>query len=139
MKNIKTLLILATLILSVPMGYAQKIKIKDKMAYVDDKPYLKVSDCGAYEEDCSISNLEGKEIISIDKLKDISRGSGTFFRVTFKGLNTTIEIRNTMWGLVELLFKNNVVKPDGQLDPENVKILSKRYGNNISLKDSEEE
>ncbi len=121
------------------MVSAQKIKIKDKVAFVDDKPYLKVSDCGPYEEDCSISNLEGKEIVSVDKLKDLSRGSGTFFRVTFKGLNTTIEIRNTMQGLVELLFKNNVVKSDGTLDSENVKLLSKRYGNNISLKDSEED
>jgi len=138
MKTIRTLLLLIVLILGIPSASAQKIKIKDKIAYVDDKPYLKVSDCGNYTEDCSISNLEGKEIISIDNQKD-PRAPGTFYKVMFKGLNTTIEIRDTMKGLVEMLFKNNVVSPDGKLDPENVKVLLKRYGNNISLKDVEED
>lgn len=57
----------------------------------------------------------------------------------FKGLNTTIEIKETMKQFVETLFKNNVVDEHGKLNPEKVKILSEKYGNRISLKDQDED
>jgi hypothetical protein len=138
MKTIKTLLLLAVLALSTSHSFAQKVKIKDNIAYVDDKPYVKVSDCGIFKEECSISNLDGKEIIFIDNLTD-PRRPGSYFRVVFIGLNTTIEIKQLMKPFVETLYKNNVVGADGKLVPENVKTLLEKYGNRISIKDREED
>ena len=138
MKIVKILLLLATITLSAQFSSAQKIKIKDNIAYVDEKPYLKVSDCGMFKEECSISNLDGKEIIFIDNLTD-PRRPGTYFRVVFIGLNTTIEIKQLMKPFVETLYKNKVVGEDGKLIPENVKIMYEKYGNRISIKDSEED
>lgn len=134
----KNILLLAVFIFSIQFSVAQKVKIKDNIAYVDDKPYVKVSDCGMFKEECSISNLEGKEIIFIDNLTD-PRKPGSYFRVVFIGLNTTIEIKQLMKPFVETLYKNNVVGADGKLIPESVKILSEKYGNRISIKDSEED
>lgn len=140
MKTIKIFLLIVGLTLTTQYSFAQKakIKIKDRIATVDGVPYLKVSDCGTYDEDCSISNLSGKELVSIDNLKD-PRAAGMFMRITFKGLNTTIEARTSMWGVVEMLYGYNVVDEAGNLVPEQVKLLLKKYGNNISLKDSEED
>ena len=138
MKTIKTLLLLAVLTLSTSYSFAQKVKIKDNIAYVDDKPYVKVSDCGIFKEECSISNLDGKEIIFIDNLTD-PRRPGSYFRVVFIGLNTTIEIKQLMKPFVETLYKNNVIGADGKLVPENVKTLLEKYGNRISIKDREED
>ena len=137
MKTLKTLLLLAALT-CYTSSFAQKVKIKDNIAYVDDKPYVKVSDCGIFKEECSVSNLDGKEIIFIDSLTD-SRRPGTYYRAVFIGLDTTIEIKQTMKSFVETLYKNNVVGPDGRLIPESVKIMLEKYGNRISIKDSEED
>lgn len=137
MKTLKILLLLITISVSLP-SVAQKIKIKDNIAYVDDKPYVKVSDCGMFKEECSISNLDGKEIIFIDNLTD-PRRPGTYFRVVFIGLNTTIEIKQLMKPFLETLYKNKVVSEEGKLVPESVKIMSEKYGNRISIKDSEED
>lgn len=86
----------------------------------------------------SISNLEGKQIIFMDNLKDPKR-PGTYFRAAFIGLNISIEIKQTMRPFVATLYKNNIVGPDGKLIPENVKILLEKYGSHLSLKDSEED
>ncbi|MGC4041623.1 MAG: hypothetical protein QM710_12775 [Flavobacterium sp.] len=138
MKTIKTLLLLTVIVSCTPFATAQKIKIKDKIAYVDDKPYVKVSDCGNYDEDCSISNLEGMEIISIDNEQN-PKAPGTYYKVMFKGLNTTMEMTSGMKFLIGILYKNNIVTGDGKLNAENVKALAKKFGNNISLKDVEED
>jgi hypothetical protein len=138
MKPIKIILLLAVITLFSQFSFAQKVKIKDNIAYVDDKPYVKVSDCGIFKEECSISNLDGKEIIFIDSLTD-PRRPGSYFRVVFIGLNTTIEIKQLMKPFVETLYKNNVVGADGKLNPESVKTMLEKYGNNISIKDREED
>jgi hypothetical protein len=138
MKIIKHFLVLILITLNTQFSFAQKVKIKDNIAYVDDKPYVKVSDCGIFKEECSISNLEGKEIIFIDSLTD-PRRPGTYFRAVFIGLNTSIEIKQTMKTFVETLYKNHAVDGEGKLNPEDVKILSEKYGNRISIKDSEED
>lgn len=137
MKFFKAILFSILLSLSTQYTLAQKIKVKDNIAFVDEKPYLKVSDCGMFKEECSISNLEGKEIIFVNNLKD-PRRPGTYFRVVFIGLNTTIEIKQTMKPFIETLYTNKVVGEDGTLIPENVKILYEKYGNRISIKDTED-
>lgn len=137
MKQIKSLLSLSLVLISFNCALAQDVKIKDNIAYVDGKEYLKVSDCGMFKEECSISNLAGKEIIFINSLTD-PRKPGTYFQVVFIGLNTTIEVKKTMKPLVEILYKNNAVGEDGKLIPENVKILFEKYGNKISIKEDED-
>ena len=138
MKTIQLLFMVALFIFSFQFATAQKFRIKDNIAYVDDKPYVKVSDCSVFREECSISNLEGKQIIFMDNLKDPKR-PGTYFRAAFIGLNISIEIKQTMRPFVATLYKNNIVGPDGKLIPENVKILLEKYGSHLSLKDSEED
>lgn len=59
----KNLILIVAIICSIQTSFAQKVKIKDNIAYVDEKPYVKVSDCGIWKEECSVSNLDGKEII----------------------------------------------------------------------------
>jgi hypothetical protein len=137
MKFFKAILFSILLSLSTQFTLAQKIKIKDNIAYIDDKPFVKVSDCGMFKEECSISNLEGKEIIFVNNLKD-PRRPGTYFRVVFIGLNTTIEINQTMKSLIETFYTNKVVSEDGKLIPESVKIIYEKYGNRISIKDTED-
>ena len=138
MKILKIFLLFTTLATSSQYTIAQKVRIKDKIAYVDDKPYVKVSDCSVFREECSISNLEGKQIIFMDNLADPKR-PGTYFRAVFIGLNSTVEIKQTMRPFVATLYKNNIVGPDGKLIPENVKILLEKYGSHLSLKESEED
>lgn len=138
MKAIKTLLLFAIITFNAQFASAQKVKIKDKIAYVDEKPYVKVSDCGNYDEECSISNLDGKELISIDNQQN-PKAAGTYYKVMFKGLNTTMEVSYGFKYLIGLLYSNKVITPEGTLDPENVKIIVKKFGNNISLKDVEED
>ena len=138
MKTIQLLFMVALFIFSFQFATAQKFRIKDNIAYVDDKPYVKVSDCSVFREECSISNLEGKQIIFMDNLKDPKR-PGSYFRAAFIGLNISIEIKQTMRPFVATLYKNNIVGPDGKLIPENVKILLEKYGSHLSLKDSEED
>lgn len=137
MKNIKYILALLIAVVGIQFSFAQKVKIKDNIAYVNDIPYVKVSDCGMFKEDCSISNLEGKEIIFIDSLTD-PRRPGTYFRVAFLGLNMSIEIKQTMKTFVETLYKDRVIDAEGKLVAERVKILVEKYGSRISIKDSED-
>lgn len=138
MKTIKPFLIVAFILFGIQFTAAQKFKIKDNIAYADDKPYVKVSKCGNYDEECSIMNLEGKEIISIDNQQN-PRAAGTYYKVMFKGLNTTMEVSYGFKFLIEILYKNNIVTADGTLHPENVKALAAKFGNNISMKDVEED
>lgn len=138
MKTIKPFLIVVLLLFNFQFASAQKVKIKEKIAYVDEKPYVKVSDCGNYDEECSIMNLDGKEIISIDNQQN-PKAPGTYYKVMFKGLNTTMEVSYGFKFLIGILYKNNIVTTDGKLDPENVKALAAKFGNNISLKDVEED
>ena len=137
MKNLKPIVILVLMALSTPFATAQKVKIKDNIAYVDDKPYLKVSDCGMYKEDCSISNLDGKVIITIDKLPNQAK-PGTYLQIVFKGLNTNIELNTTMSRIVKLLYKNNAVDKEGNLIPENVKLIATKYTREYSLKEGDD-
>lgn len=121
-----TFLATALLILSCQLASAQKLTVKKNVAYIDGKEYLKVSDCGQYAEECSISNLQGKEIISINQLREPNR-PGTYYEVVFNGENTSIEMRSTLRYLVKLLYKKNIVDANGLLISENVKKLKEEY------------
>ena len=127
-KNMKKLPFLAIvlIVLSCQLASAQKLTIKKNTAYIDGKEYLKISDCGQFAEECSISNLAGKELISINQLPEPDK-PGTYFEVLFNGLNTAIEMRTNMRYLVKLLYKKNIVAADGSLIPENVKKLKEEY------------
>ena len=137
MKHIKIISALFLIVLSVQFSSGQKVRIKDNIAYVDDKPYLKVSNCGMYKEDCSISNLEGKEIIAIDRMPNQTK-PGTYLHIVFKGLNTSIEMNITMGPLVKILYKNNAVDKEGNLIPENVKGIATKYTREYSLKEGDD-
>lgn len=137
MKTIKIIITLVLVTIYSNQSFSQKIKIKDNIAYVDEVAYLKVSDCGMYKEDCSISTLDGKEIIAIERLQNQTK-PGIYLKLMFKGLNTTIEVRKTMKQIVEILYKNNAVDKEGNLVAEQVKLLQEKYGNRFSVADSDD-
>lgn len=123
--------------LTVTNSVAQKIDIKDNIVTVDGTPLLKTSNCGMYTEDCFIRNNEGKEIISIDRLPN-QRKPGTYLKVTFNGMNATMEVDKTMKQLVDILIKNKAVDASGNLVKESVLALKEKYGNRFSMPDSDD-
>ena len=112
---------------------AQEVKIKKEIASIDGKEYVRVGDCGMFATECSIRNLEGEELITIKTFKD-ARTPGTYFQLRFVGTDTKIELKKTIKPLIKLLFENKVVTEDGRLNLDRVKVLSEKYGNQISLK-----
>lgn len=112
---------------------AQEVKIKKEIASVDGKEYVRVGDCGMFAKECYISNLEGDQLILIKPLDD-PRTPGTYFQVTFIGTNTKVEVKKTIKPFIKMLFENKIVTEDGRLNLDRVKILSEKYGNQISVK-----
>lgn len=112
---------------------AQEVKIKKEIASVDGKEYVRVGDCGMFAKECYISNLEGEQLILIKPLDD-PRTPGTYFQVTFIGTNTKVEVKKTIKPFIKMLFENKIVTEDGRLNLDRVKILSEKYGNQISMK-----
>lgn len=112
---------------------AQEVKIKKEIASVDGKEYVRVGDCGMFAKECYISNLEGDQLILIKPLDD-PRTPGTYFQVTFIGTNTKVEVKKTIKPFIKMLFENKIVTEDGRLNFDRVKILSEKYGNQISAK-----
>lgn len=112
---------------------AQEVKIKKEIASVDGKEYVRVGDCGMFAKECYISNLEGDQLILIKPLDD-PRTPGTYFQVTFIGTNTKVEVKKTIKPFIKMLFENKIVSEDGRLNLDRVKILSEKYGNQISMK-----
>lgn len=129
----KSILIVLFALFSSAVVNAQKVKIKKGIAYVDGKEYLKPSKCGLFQSECSISNLKGEEIIYIKSLEN-PRATGSYFQVTFLGMDTKIEIQKTMKPFIKLLYTHNVVDENGALVEEKVKLLYEKYGNEISFK-----
>lgn len=112
---------------------AQEVKIKKEIASIDGKEYVRVGDCGMFAKECYISNLEGEQLILIKPLDD-PRTPGTYFQVTFIGTNTKVELKKTIKPFIKMLYENKIVTEDGRLNIERVKVLSEKYGNQISLK-----
>jgi len=130
--KLKSVLFLAAFAIGTTVN-AQEVKIKKDIASVDGKEYVRVGDCGMFATECAISNLDGEKLISIKSFKD-EKNPGTFYQLTFIGLETKIELKKTIKPLIKLLFENKVITEEGTLNPERVKVLSEKYGNQISLK-----
>lgn len=131
--KLKSVLFLMAFIAIGTTVNAQEVKIKKEIASIDGKEYVRVGDCGMFATECSIRNLEGDELISIKSFKD-PRTPGTYFQLTFVGLDIKIELKKTIKPLIKLLYENKVVTEEGKLQPERVKVLFEKYGNQISLK-----
>ena len=112
---------------------AQEVKIKKEIASIDGNEYVRVGDCGMFATECSIRNLEGDELIIIKSFKD-EKNPGTYFQLRFVGTDIKIELKKTIKPLIKLLYENKVVTEDGRLNLERVKVISEKYGNQISLK-----
>lgn len=131
--NLQSILLSVTFFTLSLNGFSQEVKIKNGIASVDGKEYVRVSDCGIFATECSIRNMEGEELIFINNLED-PKNPGSYFQVVFIGADTKIEIKKTIKPFIKLLFENKTVNEQGKLNPERVKILFEKYGNQISLK-----
>lgn len=122
-------------ILMTSILYCQTIKIKKNIVLVDDKEYLKLENCGMFNEGgCSLKNLKNEEIIFITSHKFPPDPSYTFSKVKFLGLDKSIEIRESIKGIIKILVKNNAIDNFGNLDSQSVQIIVDKFGNEISIK-----
>ena len=128
--HFKTLLV--ALILFANSLSAQKVKIDDEIAYIDTAAYVKLKTCGAFDNFCSICNLQGKEIIYISKLKVPDDPRFIYFKISFLGLNKFIELREPIKKIIKILYENNAISESGELNKERIDILVEKYGNTVT-------
>lgn len=112
MKNL--FLLIVSLVLYTNCASAQKIKIKNGIAYADDSAYCKVTGktgfAGSMETSFSIFGMDDNELVFVnDKNED-----GTY-ELSFLSFNEKIKINKTEFGsawkknIVQELFKNKVI------------------------------
>jgi len=53
-------------------------------------------------------------------------------KVSYLGQDKSMDINPGMKGFVKILYKNNVINSDVQLDSANVQLVCEKYGNDIS-------
>lgn len=139
MKYLKHLTLIVLLTASSAC-FAQKIKLKKEVVYVDGAEWLKYSECGTFDETCSLYNLAGDEIIffkwvAVDGVEPStpanSKGTLRFVEVSFLGLNKKFEIQKSQKDILELLYKSKVVV-DGKVNEEAAGRLVEKYGADFS-------
>lgn len=130
MKSIKLVL----LVLVLGFGFssdAQKIKLKKGDVTVDDKLWLKYDGCGGWDQMCSLSNLNGEEIIYMKQMP-IEFSNDKYWVVKFLGTNQTIEFELAFDSLNSKLLKKfydaQVVNDDGTLNKDKVTRMVEKYG-----------
>lgn len=121
-------------------GFAQKIKFKKGSLLIDDTEWLKYTDCGTFDEACSLLNLNGEEIIFIKTIgvpdglprtQANPKGNLVYKQISFLGLDKKIELDKTDKAIIEILYNSKVVV-NGKLDPEKVNLLVEKYGTEFS-------
>lgn len=125
----KILIALAIFLSATPLLVkAQKVKIKDKVAYIDDKPYLKTSRCRNMDATCSLYNLQDKEMVFITYLTEPYGRGFLYEKVAFLGLNKYIEFRGGPKEIIKLLYANSAFLENGEFNLERINILVEKYG-----------
>lgn len=117
-----------------------KIKIKDGIASVDGKPYLKWKKINSVEASISSLNVDEEEIAASwlnypdpARVSDSNpKGLVRWIELYFPTLDLRCEVGSaSRKGLINLLIRHNIYV-DGHLNEENVNKLVKRYGMKFS-------
>ncbi len=129
----KNCILLAIMLLATPLFvHAQQVKIKDKVAYVDDKPYLKTSRCRNMDATCSLYNLQDKEMVFITYLTEPYGRGFLYEKVAFLGLNKYIEFKGGPKAIIKMLYTNNAFLENGEFNLEKIDILVEKYGKYVT-------
>jgi hypothetical protein len=129
--SLKFLTCIFLCLFSFAFSFAQKVKINDGIAYVDDKEYVKVSKCGSFNSFCSLYNLQGKEIIYMSIL-EVPGDRYTYYKLSFLGFNKFIELRDPVKKIIKILYENSAITESGELNKERIDILVEKYGNSVT-------
>jgi len=137
-------------------SFAQKVKVKKEIAYVDGKEYLKVIPDAAARACYNLTSLNGNDLfylkhnsyndpMNID-YKTNPNGTVGYFEVLSADLNTVYfetHLTGCLMGcdrtenVVKMLFASKVIKDDGTIDMDKLGILSKKAGFEYSRKRDE--
>lgn len=147
MKIFRTLIVTLSILFAFNAS-AQKVKIKKGVAYVDKIEYLKLDDCGAFSESCTLMNLNEDEVIvlqhySFEKPNPIPRNpkskapyqsivTESYEELRFLDVEIECEVQLTKKKLIKALYKSKVFNDDGSTNIENAKKFARKYHRNIS-------
>lgn len=127
---------------------AQKVKIKKKVAYVEDKAYLDLSE--TVGSTTTYKSLNGNELFvvhldSYQKRNPVAKNPRsnapykpyvTVYYATIKFLNSDIEFETKDLSnrkvLIKALYNNQVLNENGQVIIEEADKFAKKYGQNVS-------
>jgi hypothetical protein len=138
MKNILLLIFLSLITLS---GIAQKVKIKDNIAYVDGEAYLNwekrsmaneasIMGINSSEEEVSMMYLNYSDPTKVSNSNP--EGKVRWVEVNFLTLDLKCEVATrTHKGLAKLLYQSNIYV-DGVLNEANATKFVKKYGMKFS-------
>ncbi|NML70197.1 hypothetical protein HHL23_10350 [Chryseobacterium sp. RP-3-3] len=119
------------------LAFGQKVKIKKDIVYVDGQQWL-LAEKDAFN--CSIFDKNKNEIIFIKYIKQSigdnmlfnRSGKPNYYLVKFIGTDKSIEIRELPEDILKIIYKSNVVNPDLTLNPDKLRTLVEKYGNDFS-------
>ncbi|HEX8563928.1 MAG TPA: hypothetical protein VF676_13205 [Flavobacterium sp.] len=136
-----TFILLALLISTC--SFAQKIKLKDGIVTVDGVAWIKYTDCGTFDNTCSLLNQNGDELIffksiGVEGAEPVSpsnpKGTLSYTEVKFLGHNKSFEIQKSQKNIIQLLYNAKVIDDSGELDEENAGRLVEKYGAEFSAR-----
>lgn len=131
MRSILTIIVLC---FAVNFSFAQKVKIKKDIVYVDGKKYVKAE---RESGNMSIYSLnEDEEELVFIKLYDPTPNNKTrndsYYIVRFIEANVEVEISGkSRKGIIKMLYKGKVIK-DGEIDQKRLKSFVSKYGSDES-------
>lgn len=141
MKTLLLTLLLSTLFISIQANAQKtKVKIKNGIASVDGKPYLKWKKINSVEASLSSLKSDEEEIAATwlnysdpAQVSDANpKGLVRWIELYFPTLDLRCEVRSsTRKELVKLLVQHEIYR-DEELNQENVEKLVKRYGMRFS-------
>ncbi len=130
----KILITLFALFAFSQTSFAQKVKIKKGIAYVDKKPFVK-----AERESGSMSVYplnSDDEIIYIkyqDPTPDNNRNHDSYYIVRFIDYDKEVEISyKSRKAILKMLFKSKVIDESGTINEVKMKKFLSKYGSDLS-------
>ncbi|MFC7347161.1 hypothetical protein ACFQO9_10575 [Chryseobacterium zhengzhouense] len=136
----KKILLGALLIVSC-FAFGQKIKIKDNIALVDGKNYVKVIEDNSVKHGFDIETLNGEKIFYLKHVRyedarerKASNPQGTviYVEVFSSDLNTKYFETFNVKEFIKILFNANILDKDSNINTAELETISKKIGSEYS-------
>lgn len=114
--------------------FSQDIKLKKGNVLVDGNEWLKYDGCGGFDQTCSISNLEGEEVIYMKLFSKIQGGDEKYWKVNFLGTQMSLDLDFAEgFGLIngrllKKFYDAKVIGEEGSLDEDRVIRMVEKFG-----------